>query len=89
MFQTGRGGRYTYHGPGQRIAYVMVDLKKRGNDVRAFVHGLEEWVIRTLKTFNVIGQVHEGQRFRVGDGLVADAPFETVEIFHFFIPCRA
>jgi len=57
VFQTGRGGRYTYHGPGQRIAYVMLDLKKRNNDVRAFVHGLEDWVIRTLGTFNVIGEV--------------------------------
>ena len=71
VFQTGRGGRYTYHGPGQRIAYVMVDLKKRGNDVRAFVHGLEEWVIRTLKTFNVIGQVHED---RVGIWVRRGAP---------------
>ncbi len=57
VFQTGRGGRYTYHGPGQRIAYVMLDLKKRNNDVRAFVHGLENWVIRTLASFNVIGEV--------------------------------
>ena len=53
VYQTGRGGRYTYHGPGQRIAYVMVDLTKRGNDVRAFVKNLEQWVIRPLAQFNV------------------------------------
>ena len=53
VYRTGRGGRYTYHGPGQRVAYVMADLGKRGNDVRAFVHDLEEWVIRTLAGFNV------------------------------------
>jgi lipoyl(octanoyl) transferase len=57
VYPTGRGGRYTYHGPGQRIAYVMQDLSKRGNDVRGFVHGLEDWVIRTLAHFNVIGEV--------------------------------
>jgi len=59
VYPTGRGGRYTYHGPGQRIAYVMLDLKKRGNDVRAFVHGLEEWVIKTLMAFNVVGEVRD------------------------------
>ena len=57
VYPTGRGGRYTYHGPGQRIAYVMLDLSKRGNDVRGFVHGLEDWVIRTLAHFTVIGEV--------------------------------
>ena len=57
VYPTVRGGRYTYHGPGQRIAYVMLDLSKRGNDVRGFVHGLEDWVIRTLAHFNVIGEV--------------------------------
>ncbi|NQV82583.1 MAG: lipoyl(octanoyl) transferase LipB [Rhodospirillales bacterium] len=58
VYPTGRGGRYTYHGPGQRIAYVLLDLSKRGNDVRAFVHDLEAWVIRTLAHFNVTGEVH-------------------------------
>ena len=56
VYQTGRGGRYTYHGPGQRIAYVMVDLTKRGNDVRAFVKNLEQWVIRALARFNVTAE---------------------------------
>jgi len=56
VYRTGRGGRYTYHGPGQRVVYVMADLRKRNNDVRAFVHNLEEWVIRTLAWFNVIGE---------------------------------
>ena len=57
----GRGGEYTYHGPGQRIAYAMLDLKKRGPDVRRYVHSLEEWVIRTLATFNVKGERREGR----------------------------
>lgn len=57
----GRGGEYTYHGPGQRIAYAMLDLKQRGPDVRRYVHSLEEWVIRTLATFNVRGERREGR----------------------------
>ena len=57
----GRGGEYTYHGPGQRIAYAMLDLKRRGPDVRRYVHDLEEWVIRTLATFNVRGERREGR----------------------------
>jgi lipoyl(octanoyl) transferase len=52
---TGRGGQFTYHGPGQRIAYVMLDLKRRGPDVRRFVMTLEEWIIRTLGAFGVEG----------------------------------
>ncbi len=61
VFQTGRGGQYTYHGPGQRVAYVMLDLKRRGSDVRHFVHGLEEWLIRALASFNVKGERREGR----------------------------
>lgn len=59
VHRTGRGGQYTYHGPGQRVAYVMLDLKQRGQDVRAFVAGLEEWLIATLAAFNVTGERRE------------------------------
>src|SRR6201994_1171254 len=59
IFQSGRGGQLTYHGPGQRVAYVMLDLKRRKPDVRAYVAGLEEWIIRTLAAFNVRGERRE------------------------------
>jgi len=59
LFSTGRGGQLTYHGPGQRVAYVMLDLKRRRPDVRAFVAALEDWIIRTLATFNVRGERRE------------------------------
>jgi lipoyl(octanoyl) transferase len=55
VFETGRGGQYTYHGPGQRVAYVMLDLKARKQDVRAFVNALEAWVIAALAEFNLQG----------------------------------
>jgi lipoyl(octanoyl) transferase len=59
MFATGRGGQLTYHGPGQRVAYAMLDLKRRQPDVRAYVAGLEEWIIQTLAAFNVRGERRE------------------------------
>lgn len=59
VFTSGRGGQYTYHGPGQRIAYVMLDLKTRGQDVRAFVAGLEAWIIATLDEFGIRGERRE------------------------------
>ena len=75
VFETGRGGRYTYHGPGQRVAYVMLDLKKRGGDVRKYVHDLEEWVIRTLMGFNVIGERRDG---RVGIWVKRGSPANPI-----------
>lgn len=59
VFNAGRGGEYTYHGPGQRVGYVMLDLKRRKEDVRAFVTALEEWIIRSLAAFNVRGERRE------------------------------
>jgi len=59
VYQTGRGGEFTYHGPGQRVIYVMLDLKRRRQDIRAFVAALEEWVIRTLARFNIKGERRE------------------------------
>ncbi len=57
----GRGGQYTYHGPGQRVVYVMLDLNRRGRDVRAFVKALEGWVIDALAEFNLKGEIREGR----------------------------
>ncbi|MDR6627047.1 lipoyl(octanoyl) transferase [Caulobacter segnis] len=61
VFESGRGGQFTYHGPGQRVAYVMLDLTKRGRDVRAFVAALEAWIIDALAAFNVTGELREGR----------------------------
>lgn len=61
VYDTGRGGKHTYHGPGQRIAYVMLDLKARKPDVRAYVHALEEWAILTLARFAIRGERREGR----------------------------
>jgi len=71
VFDSARGGQYTYHGPGQRVAYVMLDLRERGRDVHAFVAALEAWVIRALSQFNVDGQIKPG---RVGVWVDRKAP---------------
>tara|TARA_B100000686_G_C16785834_1_gene975190 strand:+ start:2038 stop:2700 length:663 start_codon:yes stop_codon:yes gene_type:complete len=61
VFKTGRGGEYTYHGPGQRVVYVMLDLNFRGRDVKQFVHDLEEWVILSLRHFGILGERRLGR----------------------------
>ena len=61
VHRTGRGGQYTYHGPGQRVAYVMLDLNRRGRDVRRLVRGLEQWLIDSLSAFGVEAGVREGR----------------------------
>ncbi len=59
VFKTGRGGQYTYHGPGQRVGYTMLNLRQRGGDVRAFVAALEQWLINTIARFGVVGERRE------------------------------
>jgi lipoyl(octanoyl) transferase len=71
VFRSSRGGQLTYHGPGQRVAYVMLDLNRRGRDVRAFVGALEAWIIAALARFNVDGEVRPG---RVGVWVERRAP---------------
>ncbi len=76
VFKAGRGGRYTYHGPGQRVVYVLLDLDQRGRDVRAFVHALERWVIATLADLGVTAKAvaerigiwvdHDGTEAKIG-----------------------
>ena len=61
VYYAGRGGQYTYHGPGQRVVYVMLDLNKRSRDVRKYVADLERWIIESLAEFNVIGETREGR----------------------------
>ena len=69
VYEAGRGGRYTYHGPGQRVGYVMLDLEKRGKDVRCFVHALEGWMIDTLGQLGVSAHRADGRiGIWVGDG---------------------
>lgn len=69
VYETRRGGQYTYHGPGQRVAYVMLNVGQRGRDVRRFVEQLEAWVIATLDQFNVTGEIRDG---RVGVWVTRD-----------------
>jgi len=89
VYQTGRGGEYTYHGPGQRVAYVMLDLKRRREDVRAFVTALEEWIIRTLAEFNIKGERREDrvgvwvtrpEKPRLADGSLAEDKIAAIGI---------
>jgi lipoyl(octanoyl) transferase len=61
VYRAGRGGRYTYHGPGQRVVYVLLDLARRGEDVHCYVHHLEEWGIRVLARFGIVGERREGR----------------------------
>lgn len=61
VYDAGRGGQYTYHGPGQRVAYVMLDLTQRGRDIRCLVKGLESWVIDTLAAHNITGERRDGR----------------------------
>jgi lipoyl(octanoyl) transferase len=61
VYDTGRGGQYTYHGPGQRVAYAMIDLRERGQDLRAYVRALEAWVIDTLRQFDIQGERRDGR----------------------------
>jgi lipoyl(octanoyl) transferase len=75
VYASGRGGQYTYHGPGQRVAYVMLDLNRRGRDVRVYVHSLEEWLIRTLARFGVTGERRDG---RVGIWVAHDGIEEKI-----------
>lgn len=89
VFATRRGGQYTYHGPGQRVAYTLLDVGKRGRDVRLFVKQLETWVIATLDTFNVRGEIREGrvgvwvarpEKPRMVDGSVAEDKIAAIGI---------
>ena len=76
VYRTGRGGQFTYHGPGQRVAYVMLDLTRRGRDVRGYVRDLEGWIIAALDRFNVAGEVRDG---RVGVWVQRKSPGQVRE----------
>nr|BAT29971.1 lipoate-protein ligase B [Aureimonas sp. AU22] len=89
VFRSGRGGEFTYHGPGQRVAYVVLDLKRRRQDIRAFVAALEEWVISTLATFQIRGErredrvgvwVRRPERAPLPDGAMAEDKIAAIGI---------
>ncbi len=89
VHQTKRGGQFTYHGPGQRVVYVMLDVGKRGRDVRCFVQGLERWVIATLGEFGLTGHIREGRvgvwierpdRPRIASGAMAEDKIAAIGI---------
>ncbi len=85
VFRSGRGGQYTYHGPGQRVAYVMLDLERRGRDIRVYVRNLEEWLIRTLASFTIKGERRAGRVgiwINEGDGLEAKIAAIGVRVRH-------
>jgi lipoyl(octanoyl) transferase len=89
VFKAGRGGQYTYHGPGQRVVYVMLDVGKRSHDVRCFVRQMESWVIKALAEFNVTGEIRQGRvgvwvqrpdRPRNADGSTAEDKIAAIGI---------
>ena len=89
VFETRRGGQYTYHGPGQRVVYCMLDLNKRGRDLRVYVHQLEAWIIATLDQFNVTGKVdpdrvgvwvERPEKKRLSNGLVHEDKVAAIGI---------
>jgi lipoyl(octanoyl) transferase len=80
VFATGRGGKYTYHGPGQRVVYVMLDLDRRGRDLRAFVAALERWIIAALATRGITGRVICGKVGVWVDGKVGPAKIAAIGV---------
>ena len=89
VYETGRGGQYTYHGPGQRVAYVMLDLNRRTPDVRCFVRAMENWVIAALAEFNVKGELRQGRvgvwvprpdKPRMADGTTAEDKIAAIGV---------